>query len=97
MIPGHYPSLRATFGMMQMYFRYTTQQILDKRKNKKTKPVDLEEYASLSMLHLDSKVHRYDGFTPGQRVFGRAPKMPIGTVGNPNFSDFTNRNDCPST
>ena len=42
----------------------------------------------MTALHLNSQVQQYDGFTPGQRVFGRAPKLPIGTVGNPNFSDF---------
>ena len=44
----------------------------------------------MAALHLNSQVQQYDGFTPGQRVFGRKPKLPIGAAGNPNFTDFAN-------
>ena len=44
----------------------------------------------MDALHLNSQVQQYDGFTSGQRVFGRTPKLPIGKVGNPNFADFVN-------
>ena len=40
------------------------------------------------MIHLNFQVQQLDGFTPGQRVSGRATEMPIGAVGNPHFSDF---------
>ena len=49
------------------------------------------------MLHLNPKVQQYDGFTPGRRVFGRTPKMPIEAACNPNFRDFADRKDPPST
>ena len=41
------------------------------------------------MLHLNAQSRQYDGFTPGHRVFGRTPEIPIGTVGNPFRLDFT--------
>ena len=47
-------------------------------------------FSAMTMMHLNSHVRQFGGFTPGQRVFGRAPKMPIGAVGNPHFDDFTN-------
>ena len=34
-------------------------------------------------------------FTPGARVFGRAPKLPIGAIASPHFKDFTNPNASP--
>ena len=35
-------------------------------------------------------MRQFDGFAPGQRVFGGDTKMPIGAVGNPNYGDFAN-------
>ena len=51
---------------------------------------DWEEFSAMDSLHLNSQAHQYDGFTPGKRVFGRTPKLPIGAVGNPDFTDFAN-------
>ena len=42
------------------------------------------------MTHLDSQVQQFGGFTPGKRVFGLDPEIPIGTAGSPHFSDFMN-------
>ena len=72
-------------------------QIPDVRKTKKIEPVDWQEYAVMCMLRMGSKVQQYDGFTPGHRVSRRTEKLPIGTVDNPNFSDFTNRNESKVT
>ena len=33
----------------------------------------------------------------GREFFGRTPKMPIVTVGNPHFEDFTNPAGAPTT
>ena len=44
-------------------------------------------YYAMCMWRLNPQVMQYGGFTPGQRVFGGAPKMPIVAVGNPNCSD----------
>ena len=65
------------------------------RKRKKTRPVDRQGYAAITMLQLNSQVQEYDGFTPVRRVSGRAPKMAIGSVDNPFFNDFTNPEDSP--
>ena len=40
------------------------------------------------MIRLNSRVHQYGGFTSGRRVFGGAPKLPIGAAGNSFFEDF---------
>lgn len=58
---------------------------------------DRKGYHSMRTLHLNSQVQRYDGLTPGQRVFGRSPRMPSGAVGDPNFADFTNHVMAPET
>ena len=50
----------------------------------------------MAALHINSQVRQYDGFTPGHRVSGWAPKLPIGTLGNPNFADFTNPIAAPA-
>ena len=44
----------------------------------------------MTTLRLNSQAQQYGGFTPGQRVTGRTPKLPIGAVGNPNFADSMN-------
>ena len=49
------------------------------------------------MLHLNSQVRQNDGFTPRRRVFGRTPKIPIGTVDNPLCKDFKNPKNTPAT
>ena len=51
----------------------------------------------MAMMHMNSQVQQYDGFTPGQRVFGRTPKLPIGSIDNPFFGDFTNPAEAPAT
>ena len=50
----------------------------------------------MTMMHLNSQVQQYDGFTPAQLVFGRTPKLPIGTIGNPFFEDFMNPAEAPT-
>ena len=57
--------------------------------------MDWQEYDALSMLHLCPQSQQYDGFTPGQRVPGRTPKMPIGVTGDPSPCDFMNPADTP--
>ena len=49
----------------------------------------------MCMLHLNSQVRQYDGFTPRRRVFGTTPKIPIGSVGSRNFNDFVLRKNPP--
>ena len=94
--PGRRQSLGAT-ERRHRYFKDIAQQILDKRKKRKTETVDRHGYDAMCMIRLNSIVQRYDGFTPGRRVPRRAPKLAIGAVGNPHFRDFTNCNDFPST
>ena len=78
-----------------MYFKETEYQIKDNRKDKKIRPVDWHEYDAWSMLHLNSHAHQYDGFEQRQRIFGRTPKILIGAVGNPNFSDSMHPDESP--
>ena len=61
-----------------------------KGEHKQIKSVDWRAYAALTMLNLNSHAQQYDGFTTDRRVFGRTPEMPIGTVDNPSWVDFTN-------
>ena len=51
----------------------------------------------MTMMHMNSQVQQYGGFTPGQRVFGRTPKLPIGATDNPFFEDFMNPAEAPAT
>ena len=50
----------------------------------------------MTTMRLNSKVRKFDGFTPGQRAFAGTPKMPIGAVVAPNFEDFVNPMDAPT-
>ena len=50
----------------------------------------------MTMMRLNSQVQQYDGFTPGERVFGRARKLPIGAFGNPFFEYFMNPLEAPA-
>ena len=47
-------------------------------------------------MPLNSQVRQYDGFTPGRRVFGRTPEVPIGAVGNPFFEYLMNPAAAPT-
>ena len=51
----------------------------------------------MTMTHLNSQVQQLGRFAHGQRVLGRAPKMPIDTLGTPHFSDFMNPKEAPVT
>ena len=51
----------------------------------------------MTTMRLNSQVRQFGGFTPGKRVSGRTPKMPIDKVGNPHFGDFTNPVEASST
>ena len=42
----------------------------------------------MCILHLYYQIQQYAGLAPGHRVFGLAPKILIGAVGNPHFNDF---------
>ena len=94
--PGHIQILGST-EMSHRRFKETIHRINDNRTNRQIRPLGWQKYDALSMLHLNSKVQRYDCFTPGQRVFGRTHKLPIGTARNPNYSDFTHTKDDPVT
>ena len=80
-----------------MYFKDIMRRNLDKSKNKKIETGDWAEYDAMCLRRLNVQVQQYDGFTPGRRVFGRAPKLPVGAVGSPHFSYFTNLNDSTVT
>ena len=54
-------------------------------------------FPEMTMVRLNSHVHRSVAPTPGRRVFGRTPKMPIGAVSNPNFADFTKPKEAGTT
>ena len=43
------------------------------------------------MSQLNPQAQQYECFTPGRRVVGRTPKIPIGAAGNPFRNAFTGR------
>ena len=94
-IPGHHQSAGATERRRRL-FRAIIDHVAGERKPKKLSNKEWEEFASMTMMHLNSQVQQYDGFTPGQRVFDRTPKLPIGAIGNPFCEDFTNPVDAPT-
>ena len=94
-IPGHHQSFGATERRHRL-FRAIIDHVVGERKPKKLSNTELKEFSSMTMMHMYSQVQHYDGFTPGQRVFGRTPKLPIGTIDNPFFEDFMNPVDAPA-
>ena len=54
-------------------------------------------FSAMNTMRLNSHVQQFDGSTHGRRVFGRTPKMPIGTVGSPHFEDIMNPVEAPTT
>ena len=95
-IPGHRQSLGAT-ERRRAHFRGIIDHIIGNRKSNCSPSKEWGEFSAMAALHLNSQVQQYGGFTPGQRAFGRAPKLPIGTAGNPNFSDFMKPVTSPTT
>ena len=85
-IPGRHQSLGAT-ERRHAHFRGIIDHMVGNRNPNISTPTQWREFSAMDVLRLNSKVQQYGGFTLGQRVFGRTPKLPIGTVGNPNFSD----------
>ena len=71
--------------------------IIGNRKSNGSKRKEWEEFPAMTMMHFNSQVQRFSGFAHGQRVFGRAPKSPIGAVSNPHFSDFANPKEAQET
>ena len=83
-IPGHHQSLGAT-ERTHALFRGIIDRVIGNRKSNCLPNKEWVEFPDMASLHLNSQVQQYDGFTPGHRVFGRTPKLPIGAAGNPNF------------
>ena len=54
-------------------------------------------FPATPMKHLNSRVRQHGGTTHEKRACVRAPKMPIGAVYNPYFTDFTNTKETPTT
>ena len=77
-----------------MYFKYTTHRIID-GGNVTRLNVNTGGYAPICIRCLYSRIRQYGGFTAGRRVFGRAPKLPISTVGNPHLKDAIYHNGSP--
>ena len=94
-IPGHHQSLGAT-ERRHAHFRGIIDHIIGNRKINFSTPKQWREFSAMTSLRLNSQVQQYDGFTPGKRVFGGAPKLPIGTLGNPNFNDCVNPKTAPT-
>ena len=81
-IRGYRQSLGATERRRRL-FRAIIDHVAGGRKPKKLNNKEWKEFSAMTMMRLNSQVRQYDGFAPGQRVFGRAPKLPIGAIGNP--------------
>ena len=88
-IPGHRPSLGAT-ELRRGLFRTIIDHSVANRKPNSLGRTGWEEFAEMTTMRFNSRVRQFGGFASGRRVFGRAPKMPIVAVGNPNFGDFAN-------
>ena len=95
-----YHGIARVFGQLTdrrcRYLNDITQRVEDERIRKQTSK-DWEELASMCMAHFKSKAREYGGLTPGHRVVGRSPKMPIATAGSPHVKDFTPQNESHVT
>ena len=92
-IPGHRQSLGAT-ARRRALFRSIIDHAVGNRKPNSLSSKEWEGFAEMATMRLNSQVRQFGGFKPGQRVFGRTPKIPIGATGNPHFEDFTNPEDA---
>ena len=95
-IPGNHQSLGAT-ERGHAHHRGIIDHIIGGREIHLVTPKLWREFPAMAALHLNSQVQQFGGFTPGRRVFGGAPKLPIGTVGNSNFNDCMNPKTAPKT
>ena len=48
------------------------------------------EFGATNTMRLNSQAQKFDGCATGKRVFGRTPKMTIGTVRGLHFDDSMN-------
>ena len=87
-IPGYHQSLGAA-GNRRGHFRMTIDHIIGYGRNSPTHK-EWAGFLAMTMMHLNSLLQKIGDVAPGKRVFGRDPKMPIGPVCNPHFSDFAN-------
>lgn len=76
-----------------MYFRGITHNIKDGGGEEKVGNMDWLGYESMRTMHLNPHAPQNGGFTTGQIIFGRSPKLQIGTVDNPDIKDFIYKND----
>ena len=95
-IPGHRQSLGAT-ERRSGHFRITIYRIIGNREANCSTQKEWGEFPPTTMIHLNSQVRQFGGFTHGPRVLGRTPKMPIGAVVNPHFLAFVNPKDAETT
>ena len=95
-IPGHHQSLGAT-ERRRGHFRLIVDHMIGNKKPNSSGREEWMEFAAMATMRLNSQVRQFGGFTPWKVIFGRAPKMPIGPVGNPHFEDFTNPAEASTT
>ena len=89
-IPRHLQSLGATERRRGHVRMIIDHMIGNNNKPNSSGENEWVEFAEMATMRLNSQVQQFDGFAPGKSVFGRAPKIPIGTVGGSHFGDFTN-------
>ena len=94
-IPGHRQSLGAA-ERRRGHFRTAIKHIIANSKENCSARKEWWEFPEMATMHLNHapQVQQFEGFAPGGGVFARAPKLPIGAAGNPNFADFTNPKDA---
>ena len=95
-IPRRHQSLGETERRHGL-FRSIIDHVIGNKKPNSPSRKEWGEFSAMTMMRLNAQVRQFGGFAPGQRVFGRTPKIPIGAIGNPHFEDFTNPEDSPTT
>ena len=54
------------------------------------KDMELDELAGIAMLLHNSQISQVDGQTPGHRLYGSSPRLPLIAADNANFKDIEN-------
>ena len=86
-LPRHHQSLGAAERRRKFPRTITDHVVGGRNRNIYIIITNGREFAAMAKMRLNSQVRQYGGFTPGGKVSGRTPKLPIGAARSP-FSGF---------
>ena len=91
--PNHHQS----FGIIERRHQVTKENLNQLMNESEQKNLKVEDLIAVAQMVQNSQISQADGATPGHRVFGRSPRLPIPTIESATMLDMVNGKHAPET